>query len=525
MYSEEQRRKAIETFIRFDHSYADTVAELGYPNRSTLRLWWNECKEHGGLIPRKWVREPRYSEAEKRAAVDYYLEHGKSVARTRRAMGYPSRPTLAEWIDELAPGEKRRRPETQRRYGVPLKERIQAVVELETRTGTAAEVAARHGVPRTEPYLWRRKMMGDNGSGPEGKGAAVSKEFDDLPDDIDELRSMLREAKARLRKVELELAVRNATLEIVKKDPGTDPNRLTNGEKAFLIDSLRGRWRLKDLLDAVGMAKSSYEYASKAANRAEGADEARIRDAVVRAFEANGGTYGYRRILSEVNGAEGAHIGEWTVRRVMREQKLAARCPRRKRRYSSYMGEISEAPANTCLDERGKHLFRAEAPNELWVTDITEFRIPSGRCYLSPVIDCFDGMPIGWSIGTSPNAELANSSLLEACARLRDGDHPRVHTDRGGHYRWPGWIAICAERGLVRSMSRKGRSPDNARAEGFFGRLKVEFFHGRDWSGVTMDEFMEMLDRYMAWYREARRKSDLGYMSPAQYRASLGLAA
>ena len=77
----------------------------------------------------------------------------------------------------------------------------------------------------------------------------------------------------------------------------------------------------------------------------------------------------------------------------------------------------------------------------------------------------------------------------------------------------------------MRSMSRKGCSPDNARAEGFFGRLKVEFFYGQDWSGVTMEEFMGRLDAYLSWYRDRRLKSNLGYMSPAQYRRSLGLAA
>ena len=77
----------------------------------------------------------------------------------------------------------------------------------------------------------------------------------------------------------------------------------------------------------------------------------------------------------------------------------------------------------------------------------------------------------------------------------------------------------------MRSMSGKGCSPDNARAEGFFGRLKVEFFYGRDWSGVTVEEFMGRLDAYLSWYRDGRLKSDLGYMSPAQYRRSLGLAA
>lgn len=172
-----------------------------------------------------------------------------------------------------------------------------------------------------------------------------------------------------------------------------------------------------------------------------------------------------------------------------------------------------------------RHHFDADVPNEPRAADVTEFRIPAGKCYLSPVIDCFDGMPIGWSIGVSPTAEPANSSLLQACSQLKEGEHPRGRTDRGGHYRWPGWIGICNDYGIVRSMSRKGHSPDNSRMEGFSGRLKTGFFYGRDWQGVTMDEFMRMLDGYMIWYRDRRRKSDLGYVSPMQYRKNLGLAA
>lgn len=109
--------------------------------------------------------------------------------------------------------------------------------------------------------------------------------------------------------------------------------------------------------------------------------------------------------------------------------------------------------------------------------------------------------------------------------RGEEGDHPKIHSDRGCHYRWPGWIRICDENGLVRSMSRKGCSPDNARCEGSFGRLKIEFFHGCDWAGVTIEEFMGMLDAYLRWYRDVRLKSDLDYRSPMQYRRDLGLVA
>jgi transposase InsO family protein len=192
----------------------------------------------------------------------------------------------------------------------------------------------------------------------------------------------------------------------------------------------------------------------------------------------------------------------------MRERGLVPAYLRRRRWYSSYAGETDEAPANLPLREDGTHDFRASAPNEKWVTDITEFRLPDDprKVYLSPVVDLFDGRPVAWSAGTSPDAALANSSLEAACATLRPGEAPFCHSDRGCHYRWPGWKAICEEHGVRRSMSRKGRSPDNAACEGFFGRLKNEFFHGRDWRGVTAEEFMGMLDAWMRFYREGRLK-------------------
>lgn len=83
----------------------------------------------------------------------------------------------------------------------------------------------------------------------------------------------------------------------------------------------------------------------------------------------------------------------------------------------------------------------------------------------------------------------------------------------------------CEEHGLTRSMSAKGCSPDNSACEGFFGRLKSEFFHCRDWGGVTAEEFMASLDAWLRYYNEERPKEALGWMSPMEYRRSLGLAA
>ena len=90
--------------------------------------------------------------------------------------------------------------------------------------------------------------------------------------------------------------------------------------------------------------------------------------------------------------------------------------------------------------------------------------------------------------------------------------------------RWPGWLTRISEARLVRSMSRKGCSQDNAACEGFFGRLKTEFFYPRDWKVITIEQFVAEVDAYIRWYNETRIKISLGSLSPVEYRKSLGLS-
>lgn len=305
------------------------------------------------------------------------------------------------------------------------------------------------------------------------------------------------------------------------KAEGCAPATTSRRRRVELGERLRAETGLPltRILAFLGISKSSYEY-----HRARlGADRhAGLRPLVAEAFEAVR-RRGYRAVHAEL-ARRGVRVSEKVVRRLMREQGLTAARGRR-RRWSSYAGEASPAPPNLPLRPDGTHDFRAGAPNRLWVTDITEFRLPSGeKCYLSPVVDCFDGRPVAWEAGPRPTAALANASLEAACATLAPGEAPVVHSDRGGHYRWPGWIAICEAAGLTRSMSRKGRSCDNARAEGFFGLLKQEFFHGRDWSGVGAAEFSAALGEWMLWFRSGRISQALGWLTPDEHRLALGYA-
>lgn len=122
-----------------------------------------------------------------------------------------------------------------------------------------------------------------------------------------------------------------------------------------------------------------------------------------------------------------------------------------RQKYSSYKGKISPEVPN--LVQRD---FHAECSNQKGLTDITEFAIPAGKVYLSSIVDCFDGMLPAWTISTAPNAALVNEMLDKAIATLSKEEHPLIHSDRGCHYRWPGWIERMNRAGLKRSMSKKG---------------------------------------------------------------------
>ncbi len=335
----------------------------------------------------------------------------------------------------------------------------------------------------------------------------------ELKAEVAQLTEQTEDLKKQVYRLDLEKSVLEKAAEVLKKGRGISIQTLTNREKAIVINALRERFPLKDLLKSLQIAKSSYCYQVIAINTDR---YSAMRETVCSIFEESKGRYGYRRIHAVIK-AKGQRVSEKVVRRLMQEQNLSVRKVK-KRKYSSYLGEISPAVENV-IDRD----FHAENPNEKWLTDITEFHIPAGKVYLSPIIDCFDGMPVSWTIGRSPDAEMVNAMLDGAVSTLKEDEKPIVHSDRGAHYRWPGWIERMEAAGLTRSMSKKGCSPDNSACEGFFGRLKNEMFYGVSWMGVSIDSFIHELDQYIRWYANDRIKLSLGGMSPMDYRRSLGL--
>lgn len=508
MYSYEDRLRAVRLYIKLGKRVALTIRQLGYPTKNALKSWHREYEQRLDL-PAVYARQAKYSQAAKERAVEHYLEHGRCLSATIKALGYPSRALLSSWVRELHPEPRTRVVGRSQELTLAMKQ--SAVIALCMREGSAQSVAQELGVSRPSLYNWKNQLLGTEAS-------PSMKRQQDCPSSSErvELETQIEALRRDIRRLQLEQDLLKKANELLKKDLGIDRQLLTNREKTQLVDALRSTYTLTELLQEVGLPRSSYFYHRV---RLEVTDKyLEVRRAMTDIFERNYRCYGYRRMQASLSG-QFVNISEKVVQRLMKQECLVA-VTRKRRRYGSYMGEISPAPDNLLNRD-----FSASAPNEKWLTDITEFQIPAGKVYLSPMIDCFDGMVVSWSIGTRPDAELVNTMLDTAIETVAaSNDRPVVHSDRGGHYRWPGWLARIADANLIRSMSRKGCSPDNAACEGFFGRLKTELFYARDWLSTTIEEFVAALDTYIRWYNEARIKISLGFRSPIEHRRNLGIA-
>ena len=133
MYLYEDRVRAVKLYIRLGKRTAATICQLGYPTKNALKSWHREFEQSRDL-PRRYARsKPKYSDEHKRVAVDHYLDHGRCITVTIKALGYPGRDTLVAWIAELHPDAAKRLVGTAGSVPRPAGLKRAAVIELCTR--------------------------------------------------------------------------------------------------------------------------------------------------------------------------------------------------------------------------------------------------------------------------------------------------------------------------------------------------------------------------------------------------------
>jgi transposase InsO family protein len=235
------------------------------------------------------------------------------------------------------------------------------------------------------------------------------------------------------------------------------------------------------------------------------------------------GKKGYREVMSSMR-KKGKEVRERRIRKVMKENGLLAYQSNSMNHHNSYKNDGVPPAPNYLYDKDTKeHFFAPDKIWELMGTDVTEFYVNGFKVYLSQIIDFFDSAPICWRIGKHPDTDLIVGTVQDLIDIRPSEEGFLLHMDQGSVNRSHAMVKMCSENKILRSMSGKGKSGDNAPTEGFFGRLKQEWFNKTDFTGYTYEKFVKELDEQLNWHYNERTVIKLGGISPASYRSMIDL--
>ncbi|MGI8547487.1 MAG: IS3 family transposase [Gemmatimonadaceae bacterium] len=363
---------------------------------------------------------------------------------------------------------------------------------------SVAQVARELGVNAEVLRSWKRQLE---------KSGAETPVADVFPGN-----GKLTSADEELRRLRRENAVLREERDNLKKSDGLLRQRIAM-RYAFIRDHA-SEFRVQLMCRVLEVSRAGY-YAWKRRGPSQRAQAdcsltVRIRTVHVRSRKR----YGSPRVHRELK-AQGIHVSEKRVARVMRTEDIRAKQPRKFRVTTDSSHAHPVAP--NVLD---RHFSVPEiiAPNRVWASDITYIPTREGWLYLAVVLDLFSRRVVGWSMKHMMEKSLTLDALTMALDQRNPGAGILHHSDRGSQYACGDYRTLLRQHGIECSMSRKGDCWDNAVAESFFATLKRELVHDSDW--LTREGARAALFEYLeVWYNRVRRHSSIGYVSPADYEA------
>ena len=288
-----------------------------------------------------------------------------------------------------------------------------------------------------------------------------------------------------------------------------------------MIDELRLSHKLNKILKVAGLSKSTYEYykSNKHLNSVynKALKEDKILSIVVPIFTHHKKRYGVKRvILAAKDDLKG--INHKTIERVMSENNLKA-IQGSNGKYHSYKGDNGESKENLLLQISNNKQIRNFNPthsNEIWTTDVSEFKYPGGKLYLSPIFDMYDQSIIAYDISSNPDFNQAKRMIDSAFKQYPNLEGLIFHSDQGWQYQHKTYQKWLKDKGIKQSFSRKGNCMDNSPMENFFGIMKNEMYYGYTYN--SKEELLIAMKEYITYYNNERINIKRKGLSPLAYR-------
>jgi transposase InsO family protein len=260
---------------------------------------------------------------------------------------------------------------------------------------------------------------------------------------------------------------------------------------------------------ALSVSRSGY-YSWRSRPESRRVAENRRLDAHIKAiYERSKRRYGSPKITDELNDM-GFPVSKNRVARRMKEAGIRSII---RRKYRATTNSKHSYPLADNLLQRD---FNVNAPNKVWVSDITYIATSHGWLYLTVFLDLFSRMVVGWALSSSLSADMVLTAFRRAIRNRRPVAGLIIHSDRGVQYACNDFRQELEKHKFVQSMSRKGDCWDNAVAESFFSIIKSELIYHTRYSG-PQDTLRSLFEYIEVFYNRKRKHSTINYQSPAQY--------
>ena len=282
------------------------------------------------------------------------------------------------------------------------------------------------------------------------------------------------------------------------------------------IDDHRGTYGVEPICKMLPIAPSTYhEHRARRCDPELRSDRAKRDDVLCEEIqrvedEAFDGVYGAEKVWRQLN-REGVSVARCTVERLMRRLGISGAVRGRGFKVTTIPDESADRPADLVQRE-----FHAEAPNQLWVADLTYVATWTGFVYVAFVIDVYSRFIVGWRVSNSLRSDLALDALEQAVHARGPSDGLIHHSDRGSQYLCIRYTERLAEAGIEASVGSVGDSYDNALAETINGLYKTEVIRRKGpWRNIDAVEYATL--EWVDWFNNRRLLGPIGYVPPAEY--------